>query len=549
MGFFNFWKKSVSPPVSMVTAEEYKLVKNNLTTILNYLGESPSALINAEKLSERLKDSDFDAYKVAAAAAAIFMRVSAYRTMVIKAVNSIKNLYIVDSILSQVAEDALAPEAGSGELVEMSSDNEKIQSALSELQRKFNIDQILTDITPDLLGYGSYVLGLDVITFGEKDKDGNLIPIEKCGVIDIKDDVVQEDVVPVNRHGEIQTYLVLSANSSGVDAQKPWKYVSFSLGGAKQRIDLINEWEARTQDWDNDPVLNDIPRFLRVGKSIIYPVISKILELDLLEKLVPASQLAALSNGNLISVSVPASMEPEKALEACKKVEGLLNRKVGVDVTSKLVTVENIIAAAGRFKCVPYYGDGKGTMTSQNQVSKDRTEDIVSSIKDTRMIILSSIGIPYEIYYGDDSVETKGAILRRYARYLRKLKAVQTALEDGLRQLAYIHLRNKEIPFTTDDITITFRNKLIDVDLIDQLEFLDTTVGLLSNACKFVQELGKDEEMSKFVNKKELARFIDKRLEVLGMGSVLHIDDGEIKPRKKPVITALKEKERPFPYS
>lgn len=524
---------AASEGVESVSMEEYTTLKKHLDLILDIVGETPGALITSERLSERLMErGGISDYKIAAAAAAIFMKVSTYRTKIIRAVDEIRHLYIVDVILSQMTEDALSPEAGSTELLEMSSDVDKINEALQELQDNFNLDQLINDITPDLIGYGSYVLGLDVNSVYEKDENGERVEHAKYGVVDIKDDVVQEEVVPVSRHGEIQTYLVFTKGSQQITAQKPWRYISFALGGAKQRIDLVNDYEAWDANWDCDPILKDIPRFLRVGKSIIYPIIAKILELDLLEKLVPAAKLNELASGNLVGVSVPASMDPKAALDACKKVEGILNKKISVDMTDKQLSVENIISAAGRYKCIPQYADGKGTVTNQNQAKQDSVNDIASSIKDTRQVILSSIGAPYEIYYGADSVENKGATLRRYARYLRKLKAIQTAIEEGMYQLAVIHLDNKGIEFEPNDIIISFRNKLIDVDLIDQLEFLDTTVGLLGNVLGFIERLTTNEKLKDYVQMDEVARFMDAKLEVLGMGSVLKVPDTEGKGPK-----------------
>lgn len=528
LGFRNETPRDEAKQVSW---EEYTAMKQHLEILLGTLGETPGAYVSAQKLTEKLQDRGITDYKIASAAAAIFMRVSAYRTKIIKAVDEVRNLYIVDVILSQMTEDALSPEAGSSELVDISSDNEKINEALQELQDNFNLDQLINDITPDLIGYGSYVLSLDVNSIYEKDEKGNPVKYDKYGVVDIRDDVDQETVVPVSRHGEIQTYLVFSKDQSQITAQKPWRYISFALGGSKQRIDLENEYESRAFDWECDPVLKDVPRYLRIGKSIIYPIIGKILELDLLEKLVPAAKINQLASGNLVSVAVPASMDPENALKACKKVEGILNKKIAIDMDTKRISVENIISAAGRYKCIPYYADGKGTITNQNSAKQDSVDDLSSSIVDTRKVILSSVGAPYEIYYSSDSTEAKGSTLRRYARYLRKLKAIQTAIEEGLYQLAIIHLENKGIEFDPEEIRVSFRNKLIDVDLIDQLEFLDTTVGMLGNVLAFVERLVQNEAIKDYVDMKEVARIIDDKLEVLGMGNVLRIPEDNDVPQ------------------
>ena len=53
-------------------------------------------------------------------------------------------------------------------------------------------------------------------------------------------------------------------------------------------------------------ILKNIPHFIRIGKSMIYPVLDKIKQLQLLEELVPATKLADLSSGTMVGVSIPA---------------------------------------------------------------------------------------------------------------------------------------------------------------------------------------------------------------------------------------------------
>lgn len=489
------------------------------------------AIAEFKSLDGGSKQSDM---KIAMAAATIFMKVSLYRKAVIEKVDSIRGMYIVDVILSQMSEDALSPEIGTNKVIEISSDDDKINDALEELNDNFNLDQIIIDITPDLIAYGSYILGLDVNTVGDDIVDNKgkkeKCSIEDAGVIDIKDDINQSVIVPVYKYGEIQTYLTLSddpGKTGTIVAQKPWKYVSFALGGAKKRIEVANEFADLTNRWDCDPTMNQIPKYLRVGKSVIYPIISKILELDLLEKLVPAANLSALASGNLVSIQVPAAMNPKDALAACKQIESVLNAKTSVNTTTGEVTVEGLIQSSGSYKAIPQFSDGKGTLQNLNQVKEDITASLTNSIDDTRKVILSSIGAPYEIYYGNTSTENKGSLLKRYARYVRKLKAIQTALEEGLRQLAAIHLTNKNIEFDKDDIQIRFLNKLVDIDFIDQLEFKDTTIGLLQNTMSFLQGLAENEMVKQYIQPIEIAKYLDSNLEALGLGDVILIPEDQ----------------------
>lgn len=520
----------------------------------------PVLIAQARELAEAFKNKAMVSnFQVAAAYSAVYARMSDSRRKMITEVDKTRNFYLANTLVSQIVSDALAPEVGTGNILEVKSDDPNLQKEIDYLEGKFDFDQIVMLIAPEILYYGDYKLETRVnrvgsvengtqktrpteelinVTGGEAPKKPSATAApgatEDHGLVELLDTVEQGAVVPLTKFTEITGYLYKDEAENKIIKKDVASYVTFSLGSQRSRIDLHKE--LGLDQSKNKQEFKDIPRFVRVGQSLIYPLIPKLRDLELLEAMVPGTKLAKLASGTVVGVQVPSGYDIGKAIDACKQIEGTLNKKVGVDEKLGELTVENIMATAGRIKAVPVFGD-KGQLNKLDYQS-DEPEELLASTRELREVICSSIGIPYEIIFGDDG-GSKGQVLKKYARYLRLLRSIHKALEDGVRQIVYIHLANKGYKFTADDIKVEFFNKLIEIDNLDKLEFTDTVVGLLSNLKKFVFELKNEQDNPHFANRVDAAEFVEflnKWLEMIGFGELIKDSPEEVTKPKTDVI-------------
>lgn len=582
MGFFDFLK--ITPSTQEINTkiwEELQKTKAELSDYKEHGTSDPTLLAQAQMIREALKANkdNITDYHVTAAFAAIYMRVAETRKKLIREVDKMRQFYMVDVIVGQLTEDALAPQVGTGDVLFVTSDRPELQKEIDYLDEKFDFDQMSLTLCPDILAYGEYTLatkinphpkvvqknqqqlaaggeGLSedylptgtsigpggtvqppVIPYNGRDIYHNPNPnqkpayldgpqpnaeTEEYGLLDLLDNVDQAAVVALSKWGSPEGYLVAATgdgkNPSQVKKMEAADFVKFSLSSMRIKLDVFKEWGIRKDKLPDD--IKNLPKHIRVGKSQIYGAISKLKELELLESLVPATKLSKLSNGSLVGIRVPAGYDIQKALEAAKQVEGLINKKIGVDPILQEITVENIMATAGRLKAVPIFGE-TGTLQKLDY-KQDEPDDLLASVTDVRKTILTSAGVPYGLIYGGE--ENRGEILKKYARYLRKLRSIQKAIEEGIRQIVYIHLSNKGYEFTGEDIKIEFYNKLIEVDNLDKLEFIDATIGLLRNATEFFNDLAdrtKNPSYADQINVTGFLKFLNEQLNIIGFHDVI----------------------------
>lgn len=387
----------------------------------------------------------------------------------------LRPFYIVDAILSQIAEDALTPDVTTGEVVQFESSDEKLSEELEALQDEFNFDQIANDIVIDILLAGEHTLRVEA-------EDG-------VGITKIKDDVDQTKLVALYEAGFPSLFLKNKQYSNTPEVVDSAKYAHFVLGRNRLRISVPQELGSSVGV--NKVVLPDaLPSYARIGKPLFFGVLSKLQELMLLEALVPASKLNQVISGSIVELQVPEGTPPKRAFELSRKYQELLNRKVGINRDDDELSVSDIIGAAGRIKVIPSYGGNRGGLTELDVKSPTAVSELHSEIEENRKIVCTSIGFPPEFLFGGDN---KAELLKRYSRYVRKLKNVQTSIANGFMQIIITHLTRKGIEFNLRDIKISFRNEQVNVDELDKLEFQDAVFNIVGNIFRFITEVGESD--------------------------------------------------------
>jgi len=425
------------------------------------------------------------------------------RRQFLNEVDKVKSFYLVDALVRNIAEDALTPDITSGEIVELSSPISEVDKELKVLQERFDFDQMVGDIILDLLRQGEHTLR-NVVKAGE-------------GVTDIVDDVDQTKVVGFYRQGFPSVFLFEHRNELLV--KRAYEFAHFVVNKNRLRICVADEFEVMQKGKETplDPHGRVLPSYVRIGRSVFYGVLSKIKELMLIEMLVPTKKLNDILKGNIVGLQMPASTTAKDGFEAARKYEKFLNKKLGLDRGTQDFSASDVASVAGAIKILPMFGD-KGALQSLSDVKEDRSlEALGDRIEDSRKVICTSIGYPYELLF--EGNESKGDLLKRYGRYVRQLKAIQSSVSSGLKQISLAHLVNKGFKVNHRDIVVNFRNVLVEVDTLDRIEIFDALISILGNVQRAVDELLDHEQLRKVVDLEKFAGWMHKQMSVFGAES------------------------------
>lgn len=376
-------------------------------------------------------------------------------------VNSIYDIFINDIILDSSTDTVINIEV---------PNNTKIQDSLNDLFKNLKISEILLEILPDLLHYGSYSLRCNVTD---------------SGVQSIEDVYEAGEILPI--YDSFNNPLLFVKKSRKKDGEyfsyEKYEYlsikdiISFNVGLEKIKIDLSpreSQFLSDTQT-ETDKIL---PSLLKVslGKSVIFPVLDKIDQYLTVESAQILNIIEKAIKPDLVGVSVGSNYGVTDVIEIVEKYEQLLNERF--DVTDH-TSLKGVLKNSKRLKVVPITGDN-GTLENISLRNDNDLKYDTSILKDLQEDTFNLLGIPYEFYKGEGTSNREN--IKINVRYSKKIKRIQKSVIRSLKMLCLLHI-SKAFPnetLTDSDIVISLKNN-VNVDELENLEQLDQLTTTLED--------------------------------------------------------------------
>jgi len=423
-----------------------------------------------------------------------FLEISETKRGIIDDIDSIKNFYFSQLIVDRILDDALNPTGNEHQLFEVrvkdssGGIDKSISKLANDFLNEFNIQKMIVDIAADLLYYGEYAIRLDVNGQGDENSS-------RGGITNIHDDVDITTVIPVFRDSDVSYFLSLGEKK--IETIQPTELIYFSLPSSRIRVKV---------DGLDDKVL-----YLRMGKSVLYPIYGLLKEMKFLENLVPLGFINDALSTKLVSVSVPATTKPAEAQKIAQMYEKMVNKTLKVSTNNKSdeEILKTIGARVGEVKVIPNFGD-KGELQAEDFNSENNYDEMSEKINDIRKMALTTIGVPSSII---DEEGLKSDIIKDHIRYTKKLKSIQFALKEGIQRMLIVHLTNLGFRnYLKEDIDIVFLN-ILNTDDLEKLEFLDLTVSMVDNFKSFVGDF-EDHDLID-INMEEYVGFLNKQFSTM----------------------------------
>lgn len=436
----------------------------------------------------------------------------------------IRHQYLVKIITQTLMEDAFSEDPATGNIftVKINKDHPKskiAQKDLDELNDTLDLDSIISPasgIMEDAIFYGEYALEIKTRSNGKIAIIDANPPGTIFGIYDnTKPQYFVRNVKKLNNTGgdylemvkkESIWHLTIFPRKLRFNMYEGIDYVGNAFDGSAAYPGAGTSGSNNLNNFE----LNEIAHYFRIGESPFLRVYDKIIELEMFEKSQVARSLGDARRSTLAGVTAPDGLELAQLDVYRKYYEGILNES-GVFNTNGIVDLGQIgqmVMNLANIRVIPQQSQ-RGQIdlinTSHTSVNNTSTKD---AILDRREIICEATGNPYEYIFG---ARDRNVDLRRYARYARTVKRIQSGVAESLKRLytQLLNTGNKDLNITEKDIEVNYYNS-ININELDKLEYNDATVGLLSNVTRYIQELSQDPELGKFIDKKELMGFIKK---------------------------------------
>lgn len=411
------------------------------------------------------------------------------RTNLMKELRNVKDNELVQTLISVLVDDAFSSIADNSFLsveyftgdTRKSRINDEIQDEINKFLIMHDISGLSRDFVEDWMLQGEYFLKTNVV--------------KGSGIVEILDDCDTEDYLAIYRGRKLDSYFKYNRKNGSYSLLDHNELNHFVLDGNKTRVKV-----------DVGDGYYNIPENMRVGKSVIYPVLSSLRKLNILETTSLAVELKRVLAPILVSVDIDPDTDTQNITDLVDKYEGVLNSMNMEAENIDTFSVSDIIHIASRIKVVPRMTDSKGNI-EQVKFDFDNT-DLNNRISDVRKNIALAIGVPsFYLSYGDQMVN-KPEMLKIYSSYSRKLISIQNNFANGIRGLVYKHLFYKGYYINESNIKVKFKS-ITNVDMLDDIEVLVAVMTTLRDFFSLAGEISASEQFNIVAEESKLLDFFD----------------------------------------
>lgn len=406
------------------------------------------------------------------------------RTELLMELRKVESNELVQTLLQSLTADAfdsisdetfLSVEYDDG-LDKESKISKTIQDEINSFVTKHDIAGLSRDIIPDWLLQGEYFLRTKVV--------------KGQGVVEIIDDCDTEDYLALYKGRELDSYFRYNRKGQQYELLDKDELTHFVLDSNKIRVRVELAHDIR-----------NLPEVIRVGKSVVYPVLNSLRKLTILETTALAMELKRVLSPILVSVDVQPDTDVQNITDIIDKYENYLNDINMEARNADNFSVADILQTASRIKVIPRFTDSKGTL-EQIRFDYDNS-DLNNRINDIRKNIAMAIGVPsFQVSYGDQLLG-KTDMLKVYSAYARKLVGIQSCFGNGIRNLIYKHLTHKGLFVNESNIKVKFK-AVTNVDMLDDIEVLVAVMTAVNDFFNLVSGVASNEQFGLDVDDEQL---------------------------------------------
>ena len=471
-----------------------------LTTTMNRI------LYPGSMLTHNFKNVDFVDQQLARDLNSKIVQYALSRTAYYQTLAKYRRNWVIEAIYDTLSNDILLDNTSNDTIkIEINGREDLADEAVNLFQR-LNIIEILNSILDDLIHYGSYSL--------------RPIAYKNYGVVDLIDDYEPYQVIALTDSKNLPVmyfvsddYLTGQLNNNNVDnyfatyqttRKINYHYKStsellyFGLDLSFTKIYLDNDETDSLKQFSVFESLLPKTFKIKTSRSFIFNVLDKLQDILMMDKLNTIKSIGDTLSPTVLGIPLPDNYDSNQTIDVINKYDELLNSNIDNMSDFTFADYSLMFKELSRIKVIPVVGERSAPAqldTRQKNIQTD-SENKDIALKN----LLNSLGVPVEIFFGEEDPKT---VIKNNVRYAKKIKRIQKNICRTLSRLLMIHFENKFgvqslKGITESDIKITLRNNT-NIDEMEDLESQDLTVASLNSSIQVLESMSEYIDKSNYV--------------------------------------------------
>lgn len=418
---------------------------------------------------------------------------------------ALKDQYLVEAMVNAYAYDALAIDPQTEKSFDLTIDKQyqssnRAQRIVDDFRFNISLDTFLNKIVWDAIFYGQYWV--------------EYLRDSKNHIVGLKDSYQPGSIFTVGLEGlssQSLYYCVTPGNVTRISTLDSDNIACLQMQVDRMRFSLSKE-QIMIQGRDSV-----IAQTSTVGRHFCTNIYDKVFSLELLEQLYLAGLAASMQRNTLISVKAPDGLDLQQIKSFTAYYENIINNNTDADIPaagfSDLGAIRMFAASASKLRVVPEQTQ-RGAMGVALPSGDIGDATLPDKIANLRQLITDIKGVPYSFLFSGEgrTAQPSGLAMRQYVRYARAVKMMQNGLRRFLTKVIRDLLRSYGFIVPEEFIHVS-QYCAVNVAELDRMEYADATTTVIEHIYQTITTLTQDQDVQKFVNPVEKARYIESLLD------------------------------------
>lgn len=472
-----------------------------LTTTMNRI------LYPGSMLTHNFKNVDFGDQQLVRDLNSKIVQYALSRTAYYQTLAKYRRNWVIEAIYDTLSNDILLDNTSNDTIKVEISGREDLTDEAINLFRRLNIVEILNSILDDLIHYGSYSLRpIAYKNYGVVDLIDDYEPYQVIALTDSKNlpvmYFVSDDYLTgqLNNNNNVDNYFATYQTTRKINYhyKSTSELLYFGLDLSFTKIYLDNDETDSLKQFSVFESLLPKTFKIKTSRSFIFNVLDKLQDILMMDKLNTIKSIGDTLSPTVLGIPLPDNYDSNQTIEVINKYDELLNSNIDNMSDFTFADYSLMFKELSRIKVVPVVGE-RSTPAQLDTRQKNIQTD--SENKDTALKnLLNSLGVPVEIFFGEEDPKT---VIKNNVRYAKKIKRIQKNICRTLSRLLMIHFENKFgiqslKGITESDIKITLRNNT-NIDEMEDLESQDLTVASLNSSIQVLESMSEYIDNSNYI--------------------------------------------------
>jgi len=395
---------------------------------------------------------------------------------------------VISTGLDIYAEDATDFDTFINSRVWITANDSAIATETNEWLKAIKLEKNLPKIARNLAKYGDFFLNLQ---YEKEEKNTNNRRNQttrqmSSEIVRIDTSYYPGDVMPIVKNYHLLGFFVSdqekARKATSNNLYAPWEFIHFAIPGDSNFMRYNNTSTMTQRERENQ---------VEYGQSLLRAARRPYKRSSLMHDILAIARMTRSPLRRIFKFMTETD-NPTKAITDLAVFKKVMEKIGGVDKASEDMSYSELMNVMTNDVYLPILKDAKGDYSFETVGGDVDVSNIVDiEMWDNRLFM--ALRIPKEYMNFSEAMGDRSTLLLKDIRYAKRIKKLQSAIKEGIRELVFIYWALKGKTLTEHDFDVNMASTSISEDL-ERLDYFGNAISTADALTRMLESFGEDDE-------------------------------------------------------